>query len=282
MSTLADNDRDGLPLRVAGEVEDVRPPSLVHAEWREAFPWLVQGTTTRGAHLEPYDLGLFSGGSPRASVQRRWAELGASSGMYRVIHARQVHGRVVRHHGRGRPPPAIQAGVEGARREPDGRIAEVELVEDCDGHFSTEPGSLLAVTVADCVPIFLVDPRRRLVGVLHAGWRGAAAGILEQGLATAVRAGADVSDLRVHLGPAICGDCYEVGPEVFVALDRPAPEGPAPIDLRVILFERTLARGLRAEHVTVSSRCTLCSGSGLFSHRGGDRQRQAGFIGIRP
>src|SRR5690606_18360795 len=101
-----------------------------------------------------------------------------------------------------------------------------------DGHATRAPGLLLAVSVADCVPVSLVDPERRAVALLHAGWRGAAAGILERGLEVlAERLLARPEDLHVHLGPAICGGCYEVGPEVHRALGLPEPPAPAPVDL---------------------------------------------------
>jgi copper oxidase (laccase) domain-containing protein len=139
---------------------------------------------------------------------------------------------------------------------------------------------LLAVTIADCVPVFVVDAGARAVCLLHAGWRGTAAGVLERGLErmTARGMGADV---HVHLGPAICGSCYEVGPEVFAALGEPVPSRPTPIDLRGVLARRAVAAGVDPSRVTVSAHCTRCTGSELFSHRGGDRGRQVGYLGIR-
>ena len=89
-------------------------------------------------------------------------------------------------------------------------------------------------------------------------------------------------DLHVHFGPAICGACYEVGPEVFEALNQPVPPCPTPIDLRAVLVERAVAAGVDRSQVTVSGHCTRCTGSGLFSHRGGDAERQVGYLGVRP
>jgi YfiH family protein len=145
---------------------------------------------------------------------------------------------------------------------------------------TSEPGVLLAVSAADCVPIFVVDPRERMVAALHAGWRGVAAGVLERGLA-AFSVRLSRTELRVHLGPAICGSCYEVGPEVFEAVGLAAPGRPAPIDLRAVLARRAIEHGVEPEHVTISEHCTLCTASDLFSHRGGDRGRQVGYLGIR-
>ena len=141
------------------------------------------------------------------------------------------------------------------------------------------------------MPVFIVDPTRRTVALLHAGcssWilpaGGActAAGVVEAGLDTlSVTFESHPGDLLVHLGPAICGRCYEVGPEVFRALGEAAPDVPTAIDLRSVLRRRTLAAGVRAANVTVSGECTLCGDGRYFSHRRGDRGRHRGYIGIR-
>jgi copper oxidase (laccase) domain-containing protein len=138
----------------------------------------------------------------------------------------------------------------------------------------------LTVSIADCVPVFVVDPAARRVALLHAGWRGAAGGILERGLAE-LPGTEGASELFVHLGPSICGQCYEVGPEVFEALDLPRPGGPTPIDLRAVLAERAVKAGVEPSHVSVSERCTRCEGGVFFSHRGGDAGRQVAYLGIR-
>lgn len=255
------------------EIATTRPPALVHTRWVRAFPWLVQGTTTRGDGAAPFDLGLFSSGCPEAEVRESWAELRRATAASVVVHARQVHGAEVRVHG-GRDTQAPEPA--GAGKAPP------VLVEACDGHATAEPGVLLAVTTADCVPVFVVDPEHRAVALLHAGWRGAAVGVLEEGLgAMGAAFGAEPAGLHLHLGPAICGRCYEVGPEVHGALDRPVPERPTPIDLRAVLAERATAAGVTPERISVSEHCTLCTGSGLFSHRGGDAFRQVGYLGVR-
>jgi YfiH family protein len=235
---------------------------LVHQRWEALFPWLVQGTTTRGEVGADFDLGLFSGGSPEQVVRERWNHLIAVTGMDRAVHSRQVHEAEV-HPRRGNAPG-------------------LTLADACDGHATDEVGLLLAVAVADCVPIFIVAPPTRAVAVVHAGWRGAAAGVLERGLAVlADDFHAAPSELHVHFGPSICGQCYEVGPEVFSALEQPEPDAPTPIDLRRVLVERVLAGGVSPDNVTISVHCTRCTDSGLYSHRGGDVARQVGYLGIR-
>ena len=180
-----------------------------------------------------------------------------------MVRSRQVHGASVRLH-EDLPPGEAVAG-EG------------------DGHLTRQPGLLLTVTLADCVPVFVADPPHRAVALLHAGWRGTAAGVLEAGLAAMDRAfGSAPGNLFVHLGPAICGECYEVGPEVFEALGDAPPPGPAPIDLRGAIRRRALAAGIRADRLTVNAECTLCGDGRYFSHRRGDTGRHRGFIGILP
>ncbi len=263
--------------RVRGSVRTVREipatglPAVVHPEWARSFPWLVQGTTVRGGD-GAFDLRLFGpdggrlpvgNGERVESTPEAWGRLLGWSGCEAVAHARQVHEDTVRSHG--------PLGGHG-----------LQLVPDCDGHFTAVPGVLLAVAVADCVPVSVVDPERREVALLHAGWRGVAAGVLERGLAVFRSRGSPPDGLHLHLGPSICGACYEVGGEVFAGLGLPAPERPEPIDLRAVLADRAVEAGLAADRVTVSEHCTLCGDGGFHSHRGGDAGRQVGFLGVRP
>jgi hypothetical protein len=179
-----------------------------------------------------------------------------------VALAGQVHGREVRTHAVVRPgllvgPPA-------------------------DAHVTREAGLLVAVTVADCVPAFLVAERGREVAMVHAGWRGAAAGILERAVTVmGERFGTSPGELALHLGPSICGACYEVGAEVHEALGLPVPDGPTPVDLPANLAGRARDLGIPDAEITRSTWCTLCGPEDLFSHRGGDAGRQIGFLGVR-
>jgi hypothetical protein len=247
---------------VAEELADGDVPLWVHPEWRDAFPWLAQGTTGRGTGEEPFDLGL-SGAQPVGKVLGRWRALLAATGMAAVAHSRQVHGAELWVH--------------------QGACAPGVLVMDgFDGHLAARPGLLLTVGIADCVPVSVVDPVRRAVALLHSGWRGTAAGITERGVCRLLADGSGVADLRLHCGPAICGRCYEVGPEVHAAIhpDREPPSSPAPIDVRAAIAGRALGLGLRAENVTLSAHCTRCGPPDFFSHRGGSSARQMGVLGI--
>ncbi|HEX2189679.1 MAG TPA: polyphenol oxidase family protein [Longimicrobiaceae bacterium] len=239
-------------------------PLWTHPEWAERFPWLVQGTTGAGSPESPFDLGL-AGSQPVGPALDRWRKLRAAAGAGVVVHARQVHAADVwTHRERGAPGIAVMDGV--------------------DGHATTLPGLLLTVGVADCVPVSLVDPERRAVALVHAGWRGTAGGIVERAVELlAAELGSRAEDLWLHCGPAICGECYEVGPEVHAGV-RPGcapPDAPAPIDLRAAIAERAAGRGISPERVTISAHCTRCGPGSFFSHRGGSRARQMGVLGIR-
>ncbi len=247
--------------RVTEEMRPGRTPLCVHPEWARAFPWVVQGTTVRtGADA---DFGLFTG-APTGAVMKRWESLAEDTGCGSVVHARQVHGCAVTLH------EAIPPGLL--------------VVPPCDGHATRRAGTLLAVSVADCVPVFVVAPRARAVMLLHAGWRGVAGGILEAGLAMLERDfGTHARETHMHMGPAICGCCYEVGREVHEALGLPRPASPGqPVDLRRVLADRALAAGADPAQLTTSTFCTRCADAPFFSHRAGDAGRQIAVLGIIP
>jgi YfiH family protein len=225
------------------------------------MPWLAQGTT--GSPHGSHDMSWF-GASPVGALQTRWREIRTAASCATSIHARQVHGAAIAWHD-ALPPGAV-------------------VVYDVDGHATSTPGLLLCVSVADCVPILIVDPLRRVVAALHAGWRGAAAGMLEAGLSLVrERAGSRLDDLLVHFGPAICGACYEVGAEVPVALGLRDPGNGAKVqlDVRGVLNERALSAGVPTANITVSAWCTRCGDSPFFSHRAGQAERQMAVIGVR-
>lgn len=250
--------------RIEEERDSGPVPLWRHPEWPEQLPWLVQGTTGAGEADAPFDLGLF-GRAPAGEVLSRWATLREVAGTPAAVHARQVHGASIRKHEHRCPPGLL-------------------VMDGFDGHVSALPGVLLAVSVADCVPVFLADERHQVVALLHAGWRGVAAGILERGMGLlAEDHGTDPGDLRMHCGPAICGECYEVGPEVHSAVspEKEPPAGASPIDLRAALAARAAALGLPVQRITVSAHCTRCGPGDFFSHRGGSPGRQMGVLGVR-
>jgi polyphenol oxidase len=235
-------------------------PLFVIQEWAARFPWLFAATTGAGDDGE-FDLGLF-GAQPVGESMARWRALIAAAGMSGAAHSRQAHGRLVQTHA------AAHTGLL--------------VSEGFDGHATRASGLLLAVSIADCIPVFLVDEDARAVALVHAGWRGVAADILDVGLAAlAALAGTPRERAWLHAGPAICGRCYEVGPEVFEALGLARPATNSLIDVRAVLASNALRKGLDPERVSVSAHCTRCGPGRFFSHRAGQKGRQMGVLGMR-
>jgi len=248
--------------RTVAEVAEQRAELNVwiHPEWAERFPAVVQGTT--GA---PHDLGLW-GNQEAGATLRRWLALPAALHAHGVVHARQAHGTDVVVHRSGNDCKGLR------------------IIQGVDGHATEVRGLLLAISVADCVPVFLHHPGSGSVAALHSGWRGTAAGMLESGVDVLAREfSAPPVELVLHLGPAICGLCYEVSPDVHRAVNGPGstPGHPSPIDLRKALAERALRAGLPASEITISAHCTHCGPGDFFSHRGGAAARQMGLLGLR-
>jgi YfiH family protein len=218
-------------------------------------------TRLGGASAAPFDslnLGLITDDEPAAVAgnRRRFA---AALGFApeRVAIARQVHGtRLVRHPG----PSRGSFRSAGDRKEPrDGGA------EEADGHLLSEPGTAAFVFTADCLPVALRGPGG--VAMVHAGWRGLAAGILEAG-AEAVAA------TDAAIGPGIGPCCYEVGEEVIAAFAG-LGEGVAAggmLDLPEAARRQLAAAGVA--RVQSAGLCTACEPELFFSHR-----RDAGRTG---
>ncbi|MEQ1690882.1 MAG: polyphenol oxidase family protein [Gemmatimonas sp.] len=241
-----------------GEMVGEDAPPLASAEPVAGMPAGVLGWTT-GREAGSFGLGSEE---PVRSTMFRWNALFdelAAQGVHRVASATQVHGADVVRHG---------SGWRGWLR-----------LRGVDGHISAEPGTALVVTVADCTPVFLAHPSG-VVAALHAGWRGTAAGILGAGLEAMAHLGCPAQECTVHLGPAICGACYEVGPEVFEAVTGTRPASKGLLDVRAVLADQAASRGVR--ELTISPRCTRCDQARFFSHRGGDEGRQLGVIALLP
>ena len=209
-------------------------------------------TTTRAAGT----LGT-NGAEPVSEVMDRWRALQreVARGGPRFATAAQVHGNRVVVHG---------TGWEGWLR-----------VDGADGHLAAARGTGLGVTVADCVPVFLAHPGGA-VALLHSGWRGTAARIVEHAIAALEHRGTPARELRMHLGPAICGRCYEVSPDVHEQLTGTSVDAPTTVDLRAIIAAHARDAGVR--HITTSQWCTRCHNDRFFSHRAGDSGRQVAVI----
>ena len=223
--------------------EKVTPFALIGVE---AF------TTTRRAG----DFGLGEG-EPPAEALARWLALrdDLAGNAPRMVSARQVHGTQLLEHA---------AGGDGWTRH-----------EGADGHLTFSAGVACVVTIADCVPVFVAHPSGA-VALLHAGWRGTAARIVPKAISRMVDCGLAAVDLRLHLGPAICGRCYQVGPGVFEQLTGWQTIRERNVDLRALLAEQAKEMGVR--QLSASPHCTKCDNDRFFSHRAGDAGRQVAVI----
>ncbi|HSW63748.1 MAG TPA: peptidoglycan editing factor PgeF [Dissulfurispiraceae bacterium] len=137
-------------------------------------------------------------------------------------------------------------------------------------------GLLIGVKTADCVPVLLYDEKRRVVGALHAGWRGSAQVILTKALAVLTdHFYSNPVDILVALGPAICSDCYEVGPEVIEGVVKATGPGDYfskrgskyHIDLRAANRLQALAFGIPAAKIWMTADCTCCQSEKYYSYR---------------
>ncbi len=174
----------------------------------------------------------------------------------------------------GAPAPASGGGADGlapaGRGEAD--VQALARADEADGQATCLPGVGVMVLVADCVPVLLGS--EGAVAAVHAGWRGLAGGVLEEGVRALRELGANGEPITAVVGPAAGGCCYEVGEEVHELFGGAHREGRR-IDLRAIAAERLTDAGVaRVERV---ERCTICDPE-LFSHRreGARAGRQAG------
>ena len=95
-----------------------------------------------------------------------------------------------------------------------------------DAMVTNRPGVALGIVTADCAPVLFADSQAGVVGAAHAGWRGAAAGVIEATLAAMVALGADPARIAAAIGPCIGQDSYEVGADLRAALQSAGPDGP--------------------------------------------------------
>ena len=173
----------------------------------------------------------------------------------RVVSARQVHGDRVARVG------APDAG---------------STLEATDALITDTPGLLLLLRFADCVPVWLYDPRRRVVGLAHAGWQGTARCIAAKTVcAMGETFGSRPEDIRAGLGPAIGPCCYEVGSDVIEALRV------AVTDVEGLLGDRSTGtahldlweanavqlRAVGVSHIEKADICTSCHVDAFYSHR---------------
>lgn len=147
-----------------------------------------------------------------------------------------------------------------------------------DALVTDQPGNMVAVRTADCVPILMHDPRRQVVAAVHAGWRGAVAGIIPQTLALLQsRFGSHLEHIRISIGPSAGVCCYEVDEPVLDRLCQGFPdwrkvvrmreEGKAHLDLKALVKEQAQDFGMAPKSITTVNLCTICHEDLFFSYR---------------
>jgi YfiH family protein len=204
---------------------------------------------------------------------------GKSGKVWPLVTLRQIHSDV----------------IHCVREVPKGPLAGDGLVTDT-------PGLVIAILTADCLPVIVADPKKKALGVFHAGWRGTVKRIVEKGVGEMRRwFGSNPADLRAAIGPGVHSCCYQVGSEVrdafrsqfayadklFTEISESDPvhekypllfltaRAPGHSDLPRNIFlnlqegnrQQLLAAGLQARNISVSSLCTACTTDRLFSHR---------------
>ena len=165
--------------------------------------------------------------------------------------------------------------VHGAHTMRAPRSKPWEECSSCDALWSDESGTALAIKIADCLPVSMIDPKHGVLVNVHAGWRGVAQRIVDAALdETIANGGLEASATHAYLGPSIRACCFEVGDEVVAELQRvygdidafvDRSRAKAHVDLAGIV-KRTL-HGRGVAHVYDSELCTRCEGSIFHSYR---------------
>jgi len=208
------------------------------------------------------NVGRSVGDDPAAvaeNLARILAHLGLDAGQ--VATAYQVHGNRV----------AVVTAADAGR-----------IFPNTDGLVTDVPGLALLLRFADCQPILLYDPAHHALGLIHAGWRGAAQGIARRAV-EAMQAAFDTrpQDLLVGLGPAIGPCCYTVGQEVASAMSYALPDWSRVmhpdgeqwrLDLPAANAQQLIAAGVRRRQIEQARLCTSCHSDEFFSHRGDNGQ----------
>ena len=235
------------------------------------FPELAAGQSTRhgGVSPAPYhslNLGKSTDDAPANVLENRRRFCAALDFRpEQMAWSKQVHGDQIR-----------------LASEPGGS-------EGFDALVTNIPGILLAVSVADCTPILVYDPKQHAVAAIHAGWRGTVQSIVSKTLSFMEKSfGTRGEDCFAYIGACIDACSFEVGDEVAAAFAEPfkqfdAARGKFYVDLKKANAAQLLAFGIPASQIEISPYCTVQHQADLFSHRkdGGITGRGMGVIGLR-
>ena len=226
------------------------------------------------------NLGLTRGDDPdcvRENYRRFFAAAGVSGRAYAMCN--QVHGDTVR--------TITTADIKGDLYG--------KLHYEADGMMTAIPGVTLVVFSADCIPVLLYDPVRRVIAAVHAGWRGTAAGIVTRAVERMGEVyGSRPENILAAIGPGIGPCCFETHEDVpnamMAAVASPAlhyikikENGKFSVDLKGINAKRLELAGVAPEHIAVCPECTACMEEKYWSHRrqGAERGSMAAVIELQ-
>lgn len=175
-------------------------------------------------------------------------------------------------------------------------ITKPKPYRDVDGLITDEAQVALATFYADCVPLYLVDPEKKAIGLAHSGWRGTV-GKIGKATVEAMRReyGCRPEAIRTVIGPSICQECYEVSEDVAEAFKKAydpglwdrlmtrREDGKYQLNLWEACRENFLEAGILPEHISMPEICTCCNPGFLFSHRAskGKRGNLAAFLMLK-
>ncbi|HOO11567.1 MAG TPA: peptidoglycan editing factor PgeF [Bacillota bacterium] len=229
---------------------------------RNCFTTRVGGVSS--GRVKGLNLG-FSRPDSRENVNENFRRLCRAVGIdsESLVFSNQVHGTHVRE-------VTAQDAGKGIWRDSD--------IKNTDGLITSSRGVTLTTFYADCVPLYFLDPVKRVAGLAHAGWRGTVAGIALETVKRMNEAfGSRPEDMLVGIGPSICRDCYEVDEPVVSRLkenigswrDVITPLGKGKFLLDLQLTNRIVLQkaGIREENITDSGLCTMCNGELFYSYR---------------
>lgn len=221
-------------------------------------------TREGGVSVGPYatlNLGYHVGDDPaRVTENRRRLAIESGYPAGRLTIGQQVHGTRL-------------AWVTTAERG-RGAFSWDDALPDTDGLLTAESETPIGVLVADCAPVLLVDPTRRVLAVAHAGWRGALGRIASAAIREMIGAGSAPGDCLVAIGPTLCPDCLEVGEEVVAQVMPVFPTcihtqaGARPhLDIRRLIAEDLHAAGVPPTRIIRHPVCPRCHPERFYSHR---------------
>jgi YfiH family protein len=231
------------------------------APFRSLFTTRIAGTS--GGAYDSLNLALHVGDDPRRVRENRRLVFDASGlNSTQAVVAQQVHGGSV--------------AVVGEEDAGCGCFSHADAVPGVDALVTRAKNLPLMCFSADCLLVALSDPQAGVLALLHAGWRGMAAGVIENTINTMHDQGADPSRIHAVGGPSIGPCCFEVGAEVVSALGAEHVaqqlEQKALYDLRKAAQSRLELSGVR--HVHIDPTCTCCRADLFFSHRRATRKEE--------